>query len=168
MKRQQQRRNTTLFLRSVFLVALWTACATGLAATEFELEDVDGQTYRLSDYRGQWVVVNFWATWCPPCLEEIPDLIKFHDSHKDTDAVVLGINFGEELSDGELQRFTQQLNINYPILKASPTIEKEVGPIEGMPTSYLVDPAGELAAWIEGRVTARQIEDFIRDAKDAE
>ena len=57
------------------------------------MPDLSGKMRSLEDYRGKWVIVNYWATWCPPCQEEIPDLVDFHDSHKDTDAVVLGVNF---------------------------------------------------------------------------
>ncbi|MEW8429404.1 MAG: TlpA family protein disulfide reductase, partial [gamma proteobacterium symbiont of Ctena orbiculata] len=58
---------------------------------DFELPGLDGKRYRLSDYRGKWVLVNYWATWCPSCREELPELEVFHNNHKDTDAVVLGV-----------------------------------------------------------------------------
>ena len=67
---------------------------------EYSLPDLDGKMHSLADYRGKWVIVNYWATWCPPCQEEIPDLVNFHDSHKDDDAVVLGINLEDDF-DGE-------------------------------------------------------------------
>ncbi|MBI5041729.1 MAG: TlpA family protein disulfide reductase, partial [Gammaproteobacteria bacterium] len=57
---------------------------------DFSLPDVQGKQRNLSEFRGQWVVVNFWATWCPPCLEEIPDLVLFHERHQAKDAMVLG------------------------------------------------------------------------------
>lgn len=61
----------------------------GIAAEpDYAPRDYKGVEHRLSDYRGKWVVMNFWATWCPPCLEEIPELAKFHAEHKDKDAVV--------------------------------------------------------------------------------
>ena len=60
---------------------------------DFALPDLDGKIHRLSDYRGKWVVVNYWATWCPPCLEEIPELEDFYSEHHKRDAIVVGINY---------------------------------------------------------------------------
>jgi len=67
------------------------ACFSVGHAAEFLLEDIQGKTHRLADYRGKWVLVNFWATWCSPCLSEIPELISLHDAHKDKDLLVIRI-----------------------------------------------------------------------------
>jgi len=60
---------------------------------DVEFIDLDGKSTFLSDYKGTWVIINLWATWCPPCLVEIPDLILFHEEHKDKDAIVIGVNY---------------------------------------------------------------------------
>lgn len=128
---------------------------------EFTLSDISGKPHKLSDYRGKWVVVNYWATWCPPCLTEIPELVDFHEDHKDKDAVVLGVNF-EDIGVNGLKRFTEEYFINYPILRTKPAPSSALGVIPGLPTTYLVSPEGEVIARQVGPVTAKLITDFIK------
>ena len=85
----------TAMLRNMLLLSLlvltlfWQFSAR---AEGFLLEDIQGNTHRLEDYRGKWVLVNFWATWCPPCLSEIPQLNSLHNAHKDKDLFLFSIN----------------------------------------------------------------------------
>jgi len=127
---------------------------------DFSLPDIQGVTHKLSEYRGKWVVVNYWATWCPPCLSEIPELVDFHEEHKDKDAVVIGVNF-EDIGVSGLKQFSEEYFINYPVLQEKPAASSALGPIPGLPTSYLVSPSGELIARQVGPVTAKLITDFI-------
>jgi len=140
-------------------LALQSTTATA-EPTNFTLPDIGGKSHNLSDYRGKWVVVNYWATWCPPCLSEIPELVDFHEDHKDKDAVVLGVNF-EDIGVSGLKRFTEEYFINYPILRTKPGPSSALGVIPGLPTTYLVSPKGEVIARQVGPVTAKLIEDFI-------
>jgi len=150
--------------RFILSVCLGLIIATSGAAVaepvDFELEDINGVKHHLSDYRGKWVVVNYWATWCPPCLDEIPELVDFHEQHKDTDAVVLGISF-EDVSVKKLRRFVDEYFINYPVLRSKPGPSGELGDIPGLPTTYLISPEGEIIARQVGSVTAKLITDFI-------
>ena len=128
--------------------------------TDFTLSDPDGVKHKLSDYRGKWVLVNYWATWCPPCLEEIPELINFHEAHKDKDAVVIGVNF-EDINPKKLKQFIEDNFILYPVLMTKPAPSSALGDIPGLPTSYLVSPKGEVVARQVGPITGKALEEFI-------
>lgn len=148
-------------LRYWFFAALLLSGAVQADPVDFSLPDVDGKTRTLSEFRGQWVVVNYWATWCPPCLEEIPDLVAFHDRHRDKGAVVIGINF-EDIPQDQLRVFVDEHFISYPVLRngdlAPPTERLDVG---GLPTTYIISPEGVPVARQVGTVTAAALEQFI-------
>ena len=115
----------------------------------------------LSDYRGKWVIVNYWATWCPPCQEEIPDLVDFHERHKDKDAVVIGINT-EDIGLEQLTSFVDSFLISYPILRSEPVMNTPLGPIPGLPTTYIIAPDGAPVARQVGPVTGEQLDKYIQ------
>jgi thiol-disulfide isomerase/thioredoxin len=143
-----------------FLVGLFSLATAGASEVDFTLPDIHGNKVSLSDYRGKWVVVNYWATWCPPCLEEIPDLVEFHESHKDTDAVVLGVSF-EEVNEDYLMEFVDSHFMSYPILRMEPVPLTALGPITGLPTTYIISPSGERVARQEGPITGKALEAFL-------
>ena len=148
------------FLALVLLLANPAAYADD--KVDFTLPDMQGKSHRLSDYRGQWVLVNYWATWCPPCREELPELEVFH-SQSDGEAVVLGVNT-EAIGREELSSFLEEQFISYPILVAGPRPKpsQRLGRLQGLPTSFLVTPDGRLAAKTVGPVTAEGIRKFIQ------
>ena len=134
---------------------------------EYSLKDLSGKTHHLSDYRGKWVVVNYWATWCPPCLKEIPDLVEFHERHKDKgDVVMLGVNF-EDISQEQLADFVEGQMISYPVLREQPAPGTPLGPVPGLPTTYIVSPEGRPIARQVGPVTGEMLDDFIAKKQKA-
>lgn len=149
------------FLIFFLLSLLVSSNIYAAGAVDFTLSDLDGKDRKLSEFRGKWVVVNYWATWCPPCLAEIPELVDFHEQHKNKDAVVLGVDF-EEINLMELKEFTQDYFMSYPIVHMKPGPRSHLGIIEGLPTSFLVSPTGDVVAKQVGPVTAKMIEEFIQ------
>jgi len=124
------------------------------------LTAIDGSVQQLSDFRGKWVVVNYWATWCPPCIEEMPELQAFHDDNEARRAVVIGIN-SEVVSREVLLEFLDDYFITYPVFTSPPQFESELGRIPGLPTTFLISPGGSVEAREVGGVTRKMIESFI-------
>ncbi|MDO8264384.1 MAG: TlpA disulfide reductase family protein [Gallionella sp.] len=133
-------------------------------AAGFSLEDIQGNTHRLEDYRGKWVLVNFWATWCPPCLSEIPELSGLHDAHKDKDLVVIGIAI-DSGSSRKVTDFSQAHGISYPVVMGNSKIAAQIGELDVLPTSYLFSPNGEQVSYQPGEVTRESVETYIKNKK---
>ena len=151
------------------LLWLLSACTLlfftfSVQAAGFALKDVNGKLHRLTDYRGKWVLINFWASWCPPCLSEIPDLVDLHNAHKDRDLVVLGIAI-DSGSRVNVANFARQHGITYPTLLGNAELATQIGPFDALPTSYLYAPNGMLVSYKEGMVTRESIENYIATKK---
>lgn len=125
---------------------------------DFELKDLDGQAHKLSDYRGKWVVVNFWASWCEPCLREIPELVEFQQANPQHR--VIGINF-EDIAPAHAKEFVKESGMNFLVLRIGDVPLYPFEPLKGLPTTAIVSPSGELLANHAGPVTRAMIEEFI-------
>ena len=108
----------------------------------FTVTDLDGKTISSSDLKGKVVLVNFWATWCPPCRAEIPDLIALQNKHRDT-LVVLGVS-EDEISPEEVKTFATGQKMNYPIVMATPELSKIFKGVSALPTTFVVDREGRI------------------------
>jgi len=144
-------------LLCALILLLMTVNAT---AKDFVFKDMQGKEQRLSDFRGKWVLVNFWATWCPPCLEEIPDLVALHEAHKGKDIVVIGVAL--DSSKESVTEFVARKQISYPIVVGDYDMADQIGEVNVLPTSYMFDPAGKLVSFQEGVVTRGSVESYIK------
>lgn len=151
-------------LKTVTCSLLLLATTVNAAAPEFSAKDLAGKTHRLKDYAGKMIVLNYWATWCPPCREELPVLAIFHESHKDKDAVVLGAD-SEKIDMEKLKAFVEEQMLDYPILPLGPSTETPFGELLGLPTSFIISPDGKQVEMHVGPLTPKQLDDYLAGFK---
>jgi thiol-disulfide isomerase/thioredoxin len=151
----------TPYFRTLVATLLLLPAMVYAAGIEFSSTDLNGKVHRLSDYKGKWVIVNYWATWCPPCLDEIPELVEFHDKHSERDAVVLGVNY-ESIDDDYLKTFIEEFFVSYPILRADLNRAPPFGRLYGLPTTFVVSPDGKLVETRTGSVDMKWLEAVVK------
>ncbi|HZW68240.1 MAG TPA: redoxin domain-containing protein [Pseudogracilibacillus sp.] len=114
----------------------------GNTAPDFKLQTIDGEQVKLPDYRGEKVILNFWATWCPPCRAEMPDMQKFHADH---DATILAVNLTEtEQSQSQVEDFLEEYGVSFTVLSDVNTHVATLYNASALPTSYLINSKGEI------------------------
>lgn len=111
-------------------------------APDFSLRGEDGKTYTLAQFRGQVVVMNFWATWCPPCREEMPSMERLWQKVRGKGIVLLGVNVGE--STDTIFEFTGSYPMSFPIPMDIEGKVIESYPVQGLPTTFIIDPSGKV------------------------
>lgn len=151
----------TDFRPALLLLALLALSPLARAqGPDFALPGVDGQPVRLADFRGRWIIVNFWATWCTPCLLEMPELQAFHEQHHER-ATVVGVNF-EDIAPSEIRAFVERLAITFPVALSGgeplPGFE-----LKGLPTTFLISPTGELVDTHLGTVNAAMLAERLAE-----
>ncbi|MBF0347819.1 MAG: TlpA family protein disulfide reductase [Magnetococcales bacterium] len=150
----------------IAIVLPYSATAGAEEAATMALKELSGKTIRLADYKGKVVVVNFWATWCPPCLEEIPDLVRFQKNLGGKGVQVIGVNYMERSDENHLKEFVKGQRINYPIVyDDNEKIERfasSLGGIYGLPVTKIFDRGGKLVGSYVGGLTEEQLDDFVK------
>lgn len=143
-----------IFMLSIIAIALLTSCTKD---NSFHL--LSGEERVIEDYQGQWLVINFWAEWCPPCLEEIPELNLL--AEENLGVAVLGVSY-DKLSNHELNQLVDKLDIQYSIVATEPMPYLPVAKPESLPGTYLVSPSGQIMGPILGKIDRAKILKIIQ------
>lgn len=132
------------------------------ANLSFTLKDMNGKDVKLSDFKGKVVLINFWATWCPPCKAEIPDLVELKAKYGSQGFEVLGISVDDPIEN--LKPFAERFEVNYPLLVGADRddVQEAYGPIYGVPVSMLLSREGKICTRFMGSVTKERAEQAIR------
>jgi len=135
-------------IKRLFIILAAVLLLAGCDQKPKVLADLNGNPVDLQDYRGKWVVINYWASWCKHCLKELPALNEFYETHKDK-VIVFGVNY-DHLPAEQLKPLVQKLNIKFPMLVVDPAKELGIGQIDTIPIIYLIAPNGEMSQPIMG------------------
>ncbi len=115
----------------------------GKPAPSFTLQDLKGNQISLSDFKGKVVILDFWATWCPPCVMEIPHFIELYEQYKGRGFAMVGISVDRE-GVSVVESFVRKYRVNYPILMTDGQVQKAYGGIPNIPTTFVIDSAGNI------------------------
>lgn len=149
-----------LLLALLIIVASQVVVAETAVKVNFVLKDTGGVKHQLSNYKGKWVLVNYWATWCPPCLEEVPDLVNLYDHRKKKDLMVIGVVLDYK-SVKEVTDYVDDMLMSYPIVLGDDTVTSQIGSADVLPTTFIYNPQGELVKIKHGLITKQYIEKII-------
>jgi peroxiredoxin len=130
-------------------------------APQLELKDINGRLVRLSDYRGKVVLINFWATWCPPCRAEMPDLVRYQREYRKKGLQIIGITYPPERKD-QVRRFARKLKVNYPIILGTVQIKAQFGPDVALPVTVVIDRDGKVIEIISGILLREEFDEKIK------
>ncbi|MCM8804384.1 MAG: TlpA family protein disulfide reductase [Candidatus Omnitrophica bacterium] len=128
-------------------------------AHDFSLISIDGKLIRLSDYKNKKVILNFWASWCPPCRAEIPDFVRFYNENKEK-VVIIGIAVSSKEKD--VKEIVEKFKITYPICMSDGKIEKLYGPINAVPTTFIIDENGNIKYKKVGMMDENQLKEILK------
>jgi thiol-disulfide isomerase/thioredoxin len=133
-----------------------------IIAPSFSLIDTQGNIHTNQSTQGKYLVVNFWATWCPPCLKEIPAFVEFYENNKDR-VLILGLDY-EQADKKAIEEFTDTFMVNYPIVlfdKHNSPQFPNFGEVIGMPTTYVYNPKGKLVDFKMGEMDIESLKNAI-------
>lgn len=169
-KIQKQRIQMKTLLKSILILCVIfciTACEQGNTASYpvsdergEQLRLLTGEIFRFSDYRGKWVIINYWASWCAPCIEEIPALKKLQADYPDK-VVVIGVNY-DFIEASALKALVKKWKITYPSLITDPAQQLNAGAIDVVPTTFIISPEGNVVARKVGEQTTEDFEAVIK------
>ena len=143
-----------------------------VAAPDFTLKDQYGTTHSLSEYEGKTIFLNFWATWCPPCKAELPDIQRLYEAYQGEtkeELVVLGVAaplMGQEKTEEEIIAFLEENGYTYPVLMDTEWELFESYGIYSFPTTFMIDREGNVFGYVSGQITYEIMEDIVRQTME--
>ncbi|MBT5904084.1 MAG: TlpA family protein disulfide reductase [Opitutaceae bacterium] len=163
----------TVAFMSAAAVSLWAGCGaveevpvvpqiTSVAGPEWSLARLDGSVLRSSDLRGKVVVLDFWATWCPPCRAEIPGYIEMQRDLAGEDLVIVGVSL-DEGGPAVVQEFADRMGINYELVMGDNEVVNGFGGVQVIPTTFLIDREGQVRHRKEGMMSREDYESIVRE-----
>ncbi len=162
------KKNAVKFLSSIlfcwcifFSINACTSSADLTVAPEFTLLDVTQKTYSLSDFKGKMIVLNFFATYCPPCRAEIPDFVKLQQKYGDKGLQVLAISADSNWNE-VLPSFIKRMNINFPVLLATSKVIRDYGDVYGLPVTFVIGKDRKIVSKIMGMVEPDELEHIVQ------
>lgn len=139
-------------LLKLFLTACIYFVSVAFAQAEGLLQGINGQDISLSELRGKWVFINYWASWCHSCIDEIPELNRFYEDNRNNNIALFAVNY-EMLPLDIQQQLIKKLDIRYPSLKRDPANDLQLGDIRGLPVTFVFNPEGKLINTLYGGQT---------------
>ncbi|UKL14185.1 TlpA disulfide reductase family protein [Dissulfurimicrobium hydrothermale] len=151
------------FLVAIVHVSACRGMANPVKAPDFTLLNLENKKVSLSDFKGKVVLLNFWATYCPPCRAEMPDFIALQNKYASKGFNVIGISVDEDWQE-VLPSFVKAMKVNYPILIANTKVLKDYGDIYALPATFIIDREQKIVKSYTGMVTQDEIEPVILKA----
>src|SRR2546423_6759601 len=139
---------------TLFLFSLAVLAQTPRLAPELRLKTIDGRVLHLQDYKGKVVLLNFWATWCPPCRQEIPELIKIQRQYRSRGLQIVGATYPPENSFA-VRRFARRARVNYPVVSGTKETKRMFSDTETLPITAVIDSESKLWAVVDGTLCRR-------------
>ena len=133
----------------------------GVNAPQVDLKDLNGRTVRLSNYQGKVVLINFWATWCPPCRAEMPDLVRLQREHGKKGLQIIGITYPPEHL-ARVRTFARRLKVNYPIVLGTRELKARFSSDETLPLTVVIDRNGKVSDIIGGILLREEFDEKIK------
>ncbi len=130
-------------------------------APDWSLTDLDGKAIKLSDFKGKVVILNFWATWCPPCRAEIPDFIDLQKQYQGKGVEIIGLSVDSD-PPAQVAKFVTKASINYPIVMSTEDLAQKYGVTEGIPVTCIIGPDGAIADKHLGMVDKAYLEGWVK------